>query len=395
MPDFPARILYVHNSADIYGASRSLLRLTRTIDRQRFTPLVVLPQTGPLVELLESEGVEVTVHSGVKAIDRYVIASWRVIPFLVALPVAILRLRACVKSRNVDLVHTNTGVILTSALAAKLAGCPHVWHVRDWFQEFRSLWIPYSKMITGLSDTIVAVSEAIAGQFANRSKIRVIPNGFTVSEFDVPTTEFRNAFRKRWGIGECIAIGCVGRIKLIRKGQEFLVQAAALLKQRGFEPKIIIVGTVFPGNESHLEALKRQVTEFGLEDLVVFTGEVEDIRTVYPGLDILVLPSAQPEPFGGVVMEAMCMGLPVIATNIGGSPDQVVPEVTGLLVPPADSTALADALERLLQSATLRQQMGKAGRDRINTHFRLEDCVRELENLYLELLGKTPSVPSS
>ena len=103
-------------------------------------------------------------------------------------------------------------------------------------------------------------------------------------------------------------------------------------------------------------------------------------------MDVFVLPSAQPEPFGGVVMEAMCRGLPVIATNIGGSVQQVADGETGFLVPPGDAAALAEKLELLLRDAALRQRFGAAGSRRIEECFDLKKMVESIEGVYEECL---------
>lgn len=382
------RVLYVHNSADIYGASRSLTRLLRTLDRGRFEPLVLLPAPGPLAELVRSSGVGVIVYPPLSVIDRAVFKSWRLPFFLLNLPRSVLGLRAILRRERIELVHTNTGVILSSGPAARLAGVPHVWHIREWFQEFRSFWWVHDAWMRCFSDRIIAVSEAIAGQFSDRAKVGVINNGFDLEEFALNDAGAGAAFRKTQALGEGPVVGCVGRIKLQRKGQDVLLRAAVLLKQRGVRAKWLVVGAPFPGNESHLEALHEMVREGGIAEDVVFTGELPDPRPAYAAMSLFVLPSAQPEPFGGVVMEAMCMGLPVIATNIGGSVEQVADGETGYLVPPGDPVALADKLELLLRDETLRASFGAAGRRRIAEKFTLKDMVGKIVRVYDECLGR-------
>jgi glycosyltransferase involved in cell wall biosynthesis len=115
---------------------------------------------------------------------------------------------------------------------------------------------------------------------------------------------------------------------------------------------------------------------------VVFTGELADPRPAYAAMDVLAMTSVQPEPFGGVVSEAMSMGLPVVATNIGGSIDQVVEGVTGLLVAPGDPAALADAIESLMRDPELRRRMGDAARTRIREHFSLAEMTRKVEQVF-------------
>jgi glycosyltransferase involved in cell wall biosynthesis len=272
--------------------------------------------------------------------------------------------------------------MVSPGLAAKLAGVPHLWHIRDWFQEFRQIWKPYSRYILWTSDAVITVSEAVASQFAADSKIKVVYDGFPTDELQSGDAEAGLDFRRRFGLGTCFVVGCVGRIKLRRKGQEVLVRAAAILKARGICPKVLIVGTVYPGNESHLQSLKALIQETGLQDQVVFTGELEDVKPAYAAMNVLVLPSAQPEPFGNVMMEAMSMRVPVIATNIGGSPEAVQDGVTGFLVPPSDPQALADKIELLMNDPKLVERLAKEGPNRVRVCFSIEEMVRKIEVLY-------------
>jgi glycosyltransferase involved in cell wall biosynthesis len=376
----PRRILYVHNSADLYGASRSLLRLLQGSDRNRFKPTVILPEDGPLRGAIEKLGVKVFVDPSLAIISRY--SSWIILIFY-RFPVSVRRVIKVIRKENIDLVHTNTGVILSPGLAAKFAGVPHVWHMRESFREARPwLWEMYSKYIRGVSDRVLAVSNATAAQFSDRSKVEVIHNGFSLDEFAVGSN-VRSEFRQLFDIAEKdLVTGCVGRIKWGRKGQEHLIQAAQLLKARDIASKFVVVGSPFPGNEIHLERLKQLTRDLNVEDEIIFTGELTDARPAYASMDIFILPSAYPEPFGGVVMEAMSMGLPVIATNLGGSLDQVVEGITGFLVSPADPPALAARIELLANNPDLRQKMGAAGRKRIAENFSLSEMVKKIETVY-------------
>jgi glycosyltransferase involved in cell wall biosynthesis len=118
----------------------------------------------------------------------------------------------------------------------------------------------------------------------------------------------------------------------------------------------------------------------------VLTGEMADVKPAYAAMDIFVLPSSQPEPFGGVVLEAMGMGLPVVATAIGGSVDQVEERRTGFLVPPADPEAMAERLGLLARDAALRRKMGEAGRERLEKRFGLDEMVDRLVEVYSGIL---------
>jgi glycosyltransferase involved in cell wall biosynthesis len=385
----PLRILYVLNSADIYGASRCLARICAALDRTRFTPVVALSEDGPLVALLKKAGVEEIVHAKMSVITRRVFKSWRLIPFLLSIPIGALQLSFIIRKHRIDLVHTNVGVIPSAPLGAWLARVPHVWHIRDWYGEFRGLWKWYRRFILTFSDAVVCVSHAVAGQFPKDPKVIVVHDGFPLEEFAVDQAHLRAEFRKKFEIDpNRFVAGCIGRIKFVRKGQEFLVRAAAMLRQQNVDMTVVIVGAPSPGSEDHLPRLRSLVKQVEMSDRVVFTGEIADARPAYAALDVFVLTSAQPEPFGGVVMEAMCMSKPVIATALGGSLDQVVEGETGFLIPPADPDALAEKILILLKDQTLRMRMGAAARKRIETHFTLSQMIKKIETIYLELPGR-------
>jgi glycosyltransferase involved in cell wall biosynthesis len=376
------RILYVNNGADIYGASRCLIRLVKALDRTRYIPLVLLPEDGPLRQRLEDLGVEVVFHPRLSVITRRVFRSWRILLFFLEFPVSVLFLWWLMRRRRIDLVHTNTGVMVSPALAAKLAGVPHLWHIRDWFQEFRQIWKPYSSYILWSSKAVIAISQAVASQFVEKSKIIVVYDACAMDEFLIGDEQAGQKFRQRFGLGTDFVVGCVGRIKLVRKGQEVLVRAAAVLKARGLHPKVLIVGSVYPGNEDNLWSLQELIRASGLQENVILTGELAEVKEAYAAMNVLVLPSAQPEPLGDVIIEAMAMSVPVIATSLGGPPEVVQDGVTGFLVPPSDPEALADKIELLMKDPELGQRLGQAGPNRVMERFAVAKMIREIEALY-------------
>lgn len=377
------KVLLVNNSADIYGASRSLLRLAGKLNEAGHEPVVLLPQEGPLVKSLNNAGIRTEIFPSLRVITRPVLGSWRIIPWLTGLFPSALRLAGLIKSERFDIVHTNTGVIVTSGLAARIARCPHVWHIRDWFQEFGPLWKPYSRYILWSADRVICVSRAIAGQFAASGKVEVLHNGFDLAEFPPITAEERKSARSQWSIGpDDLVVGAVGRIKFKRKGQEFLLRASRLLRDLGTEVVCVLAGGAAPGSEEHISKMKDLAHDLGVR--TIFTGELADARSAYAAMDVFVLPSAQPEPFGGVVMEAMALGLPVIGTDIGGTTEQIANGETGFLVPPADPDALAGAI-RKLAGKEKRACMGKAGRERVAKSFNLGSTVSRIVEIYRAL----------
>jgi len=382
------RVLFVHSNADLYGASRSLLRLAGRLARDGNTVLAVLPYDGPLRPALAAAGVEVMVRRSLALLERRVfrnpfVALW----LLLRWPFSVAGLVRVIRGFKPGLVHTNTAVIADAPLAARLAGVPHVQHVREFFTEFGAPWRPYRAFLLACAGRMVCVSTPVADQFGGACRVVVIHNGFPRDEFPPVPADRVEAFRARFGLAGLRAVGVVGRIKAGRKGQDVFVRAAALLRDRRPDLRFLLVGSPFPGNESHLARVLALARELGVADRVVYTGDVEDVHAAYAALEAVVLPSVRPEPFGGVVVEAMALGRPVIGTAIGGTVEQVAGGETGILVPPGDATALAAAIERLLADPGLAARMGAAGRERFLARFEFEPFYARMKALYGELAG--------
>ena len=112
------------------------------------------------------------------------------------------------------------------------------------------------------------------------------------------------------------------------------------------------------------------------------TGEIDDIKAVYASLDISIMASAKPEPFGGVTIESMAYGKPVIGTNIGGTPEQIIHNHSGILIPPNDPEAMAEAILKLLDDSALRKEIGENAKHRFNHSFSFEEYYEKLMNCY-------------
>ncbi len=382
------RLLFFHNGSDVYGASRSFLRLCTRLVQDGVVVKAVLPGEGPLRVALREACVDAVVLRPMPLIERAAFRSfYGALKVLLSIPFSVLRIRMLLRTFKPDLVHSNLSVLFTPAIAARLAGIPHVWHIRESYEDFGFSWRVYRRFMGWGADRIVAVSNAVAKQFdeCRSRKVTVIHNGFPAREFEpVPETRIR-AFKNAYGLKDELVVGLVGRIKFVRKGQEYLVEAAAALKSRFPDVRFLLIGSPFPGNEDHLLRLRRRIEELDVGHRVVITGDVGDIKAAYAAMDVSVMCSGTPEPFGGVVIEAMALGKPVVGTAIGGTPEQIEPSVTGLLIPPRDSVALADALARLLEDRALRERMGRSGRQRFETYFEFETSYRKIRAVYNEV----------
>lgn len=176
-------------------------------------------------------------------------------------------------------------------------------------------------------------------------------------------------------------VGLVGRLQPW-KGQDRLLQAQVLLRERGHDVHLIIVGGDSYGlSPEYAASLPPLVERLGLTDAVTMTGEVPDAGPYIERMDILVNAS-DPEPFGIVLLEGMARGVPVVAVNAGGPAEFIEDRRTGLLARSGEPDALADALEVLLRSPELRRTIGRAGRERFMRDFTVSAvCARFFHEL--------------
>lgn len=383
-------LLLVHAPSDLYGASRSLLRLSRRLRADGHRVTVVLPALGALAPELERAGVTVQCLPGLAVINRRSFHGIRSFQFPYRLLASARALARLIRREAIEVVHTNTALLPAPGLAARWCGVPHVWHIRELFTEFFTLWKLQWRFMKVLADRIIAVSGAVASQFPVecRGHVRVIHNGIPANEFSGVRSESARHFRRRCGLDEALLVGLPARINLRRKGQGVLLEAAAQLRQRHPHARFLLIGSPFPGNEEHQRELERRIRDRRLEDYVLLTGELSDMRPAYAALDVVTSCSVLPEAFSGVVIEAMAMGKPVVGTAIGGTPEQIEDGVTGFLVRPGDPDELARALDRLLSDAELRRRMGEAGRRRFIELFEFEGFYRRMLAVYSELLGR-------
>lgn len=343
-----------------------------------------MPYPGPLVDKLRDYGIKTWVLEPI-VLRKQLLGSYGVVvKFIFGMPRAVRALRRLMRDENVDLVHSNTGVVIGGALAARRCGLPHVWHFREVFSEFGKAWRWYEPFVARYSTRIVCISEAVRSQFKSdsaRGKTRIVYDGVTmaaVSEVEVAARSGSNEAPFR--------IICPGRINPPFKGQDVLVEATRRLLDRGIPVETSLVGDVFPGREYLKERLQQRIALLGLEDQVKITGFQEDIVSWIDGSDLVVVPSRHAEPFGIVILEAFARGKPVIGSRNGGIPEIIQDGENGLLVPPGDVDALTEAIVSLYRDPELRHRLALSGRHTFEERFSPKGTVESLDKIYKEIL---------
>lgn len=312
----------------------------------------------------------------------------------------ILALRAALRRLRPDVVHMHTSRAHALAVFALLGlGCRARVATRRMDYPLRRN--PYTRFLYGAGlDRVVAISEAVRAELlalgVPAARIRLIPSGIDLERFRPlaeASAEARLEARARLGVapGERV-VGSAASLHP-RKGQDVLIRAAARLAT----PPLLLLAGTGPARAG-LEALAARL---GVQARVRFLGQVEPVEPLLAALDLFCLPSRK-EGLGVAALEAMAAGLPVVASAVGGLAESVLPEETGLLVPPDDPEALARALERLLADAGLRERMGRAGGARVGERYGAAAMAAANRALYCELLsqgagrylpGPTPEAP--
>lgn len=399
-PTSVIRILFICHDGEIYGSQQSLLLLATHLPKAGFSVSVSIARPGPLTDRLgELPEVSVFSHRRLQWIKHDPRPAWRRLGDIAALvagmPGKVSRLCRFIREQQIQVVHTNSVVSLEGAIAARLCGVPHVWHIRELFMEENPKLNPLlgrswtRRIIDRLSDRVLCISQAVYRQFgpflSQKEKYRVLYNAMAAEASSHDEEE--KALPPKNGH---FRIGYIGRLS---EGKRFhdLVEALHHLRLENnllSAPLELVVAGNFVDTPFQ-ERVHGMIREYGLEDSVHLLGYRQDLGPLYETLDVMVVPSLN-EPFGRVVIEGMRAGVPCIAANSGGIPEIIEDGETGLLYPPKDVNALRDALRQAMADpdrlAGIREKAGRMVRER----FTIEEQIRALTQVYRELVPVVP-----
>jgi glycosyltransferase involved in cell wall biosynthesis len=374
------RLVLIITGLSTGGAEGMLLKILQKIDRSRFSPMVISLSTkgeiGGHIEILGIPVYALQMKSGAVS------------------PIRFLHLIKLLRKLKPDVVHTwMYHADLLGGLAARLSGTKAVaWGIRhsnlsaehnkrSTLQVMKlcahlSGWLP--QRILTCSEQAQSIHVA-AGYCAH--KMWLIPNGFDLSRFQ-PDHEARNAVRAEFSLtSDTPLVGIVARDDP-QKNHTGFIEAAARVHAAIPRVHFVLAGL---GVDRNNGALTKLIEEKGLTDVVHLLGRRDDIPRLMASFDLLVSSSSFGEAFPNVLGEAMASGVPCVATDVGDS--ALIVGSTGLIVQPADSYALADAIQKLLElNPKARREMGVAARRRVEQMFDIEKIVKHFENFYLELV---------
>ena len=372
----PIAICHLITELSTGGAQVALYRLLAGLDRERYLPIVACLYNG------DAEIAEYIRSLGVPVFDLKMNAKWRVDAFW--------RLFQLLRETRPTILHTWLfHANISGRMVGRLARTPIIIASERTMgkEEYTRLWV--NRLTAPLVDKIICVSQQVH-EFAEQvihlppEKLVVIPNGVPIEDF----ARLPNALQARAALdlptGELL-IGSIGRMHRV-KGYDFLLDAFSRIAASHTNSRLLMVG-----DGPELDAMKTKTSQLGLEQRVTFLGKRNDIAAILPAMDIFVLPSLH-EGMPNAVLEAMAARLCVVASSVGGIPELVIHGQTGLLVPPRDSEALANALISLLNAPQMRSQMGQTGRKRALEHYSIQSNIDKTQKLYEHLLESKRSV---
>ena len=394
----PVRIAILDHSPELGGAEASILTLCKHLDKSRFHVTVILPSEGPFSRELVQLGIPVkVVHLplGLVRLKRGTPfkSFLSILAYFFYIKLFLLRLGFHLKKNHFHLVLTNTvKAHLYGSLVAFFCSLPLVWRFHDILSpdDFSPILIKcivfFGKVFP---QKILAVSNTTKDYLIQRGlkdeKIEVILNGIDHKAFGIKGD--CNAFREEFNLGtKAKVIGCVGRI-VPHKGQKFFLLSIPQVIRAYPDIFFLIVGDVFHGEDAYQKDLLKIVKENGLDEIVKFAGFRPDIGDVVKSLDILVFPSVAPEAFPLTLLEAMGLGKPVIASNVGGVSEIVDDGETGLLVEPGRPDQIAEKILYLLSHPEEYVRIAQNARETAQRKSSLTHYVEAMEKAFKETMG--------
>ena len=303
-------------------------------------------------------------------------------------PRIVQTLARIIRDHRIDIVHSHEYKSdLLAWLVARVHPVPIMSTVHGWITNSSK-----SRLVVGISQKalrgfgrVVAVSHETRRKVVDcgvpEDRVVVLHNAIVTANYR-PEQHARGYLRQRYGLpADVTIIGNVGRLSP-EKGQADFLEAAAAVATTHTRAYFVLVG-----DGPSRAVLEQQVTALGLGSKVIFTGHLPDVRPVYRDLDILALTS-HTEGFPNVVLESLCMGVPVLATEVGGTSEAVQTGVTGLLVRPSSPDAIAGGLRRMLDEPEWARALAAAGQAQVYKEFSFAQRVSREEDVYRGLLAE-------
>ena len=357
------RILILHSSNDMYGASRIALQVIDILIKAKYEVHVILPNKGVLNKIITDKGASCSTYNLGVFRKKYLNLKGLYNRFL-KIKKAKNYISNYIDKHQIDLLYTNTSVIISGGLAAKKRGIPNIFHIHEiptgnkLYETFIGLFVRY------FSTKVVVVSSSVANHwrpYLKKNQLEKVYNGIIF-----PLTKALNSTKTK--SGQNITVTSIGRL-VPGKGHKYFIEVAKELLKLNNQYQFLIVGDAFPGYEPYEEELKTVVIENNLQQKTLFLGYKRDIEDVLTKTDLVFHSSIAPDSLPTVLFEAIKMRVPVAATELAGAVEILDNGNCGLLVPVNNAKKAADLIDDYIKNEKLKTTNIDKAIEYTNQHF--------------------------
>jgi glycosyltransferase involved in cell wall biosynthesis len=372
------RLLLLHSSNDLYGASKIFLQLIDLLTKNDFDIHIIIPEKGMLDDFLIKKDIKIE-YLELGVLRKKYLNPLGLINRLVANVKAIAFLSNYIKDHSIDLVYTNTSTILCGGIAAKRTGVPSLFHVHE-IPTGNKLYEFFSgKIINRYSSKILTVSNSVKKhwlKYIDDKKIERIYNGIVFKKTDYLIKLKRDQ--------DDFVITSVARI-IPYKGHGYLIDVANELVKKSNKFKFLIVGDTLPSYASYEKSVKQKVKDLGLENQIKFLGFRNDISGILKQSNLFIHPAIAPDPLPTVLFESLYNDLPTVATNLGGAIEILDNGNNGLLIPYNDPKKAANLINEYCANTRLQKKHLENSKKNFKINFSSEsfnkNILKEVNNL--------------
>jgi len=331
------RILIFHSSNDLYGASKILLQVVDQLKKNGYIIHVFLPYNGPLDHIFHKKNIIVN-YLNFGVFRKKYFNFFGLINRAWLISSSIFKVINYVKKKNIDIIYTNTSIILASGISAFLCKLPNYMHIHE---------IPNSSIYTKIlgflislfSSKIIVVSKSVKNHWAKH-----ISKPMTLIYNGIPNIKRQGFIKKS---EKKIKFLTIARL-LPYKGHKYIIDIANIIIKKNLNSEFIFLGDTFKGYESYENELKKLVKELGIEKNILFKGFDSNISKYIMQSDFLLHGAIKPDPLPTVIFEAIQYKLPVISTSIGGSVEILDNGIGGLLIPNDDAICASERIVKYI-----------------------------------------------
>ena len=357
------RILILHSSNDMYGASRIALQVIDILIQANYDVHVILPSNGELNKIITYKGASCSTYNLGVFRKKYLNLKGLYNRFL-KIKKAKNYISNYIDKHHIDLLYTSTSVIISGGLAAKKRAIPNISHIHEiptgnkLYETFIGLFVRY------FSTKVVVVSNSVANHwrpYLKKDQLEKVYNGIIF-----PLTKALNSSKTK--SGQNITVTSIGRL-VPGKGHKYFIEVAKELLKLNNHYQFLIVGDTFSGYESYEEELKTLVIKNNLQRKIQFLGYRTDIEDVLTKTDLVFHSSIAPDSLPTVLFEAIKMRVPVAATELAGAVEILDNGNCGLLAPVNNAKKAADLIEDYIKNEKLKTTNIDKAIEYTNQHF--------------------------